>query len=295
MTSEHYAFLNAIVAQPEDDLPRLVFADYLEESGEPALVARAHFIRAQIEADTLPVGHPERRALQLRATELKKSFRDEMDNLELSVPRTYYPAEYSRGFPNRIVTEWYTCLLLGQSYLSRIVALESLLVIGIQFVDRLYPMLTVEDPKLFLVSNAVHHYEPTDWPRFPTLRFLRLSAIAADDILTVFSVLIRVVQMPILKHLVIENSQLTDESMIWMLSHWRESSFWRSLQTLTLSSLPITDYSANTLYSAGGLDQLKLIMISGTRITEAGHALLVQRFGERLRFSYEPPGDYFMD
>ena len=295
MTSEHYAFLNAIVAHPEDDLPRLVFADYLEESGEPALVARAHFIRAQIEADTFPVGHPERRALQLRATELKKSFRDEMDHLELSVPRTYYPAEYSRGFPNRIVTEWYTCLLLGQSYLSRIVALESLVVNGVQFVDRLYPMLTVEDPKLFLESNAVHHYEPTDWPRFPTLRFLKLSAIATDDILTVFSVLIRVVQMPTLKHLVIENSQLTDESMIWMLSHWRESSFWRSLETLTLSSVPITDYSANTLFSAGGLDRLKRITVEGTHITEAGHSLLTRRFGERLHFSYTSTGDYFVD
>ena len=39
------AFLNAIVAEPEDDTPRLVAADFLEENGDPG---RAAFIRVQI-------------------------------------------------------------------------------------------------------------------------------------------------------------------------------------------------------------------------------------------------------
>ena len=47
--SDHAAFLRAICADPEDDTPRLVYADFLEESGEPANVARAGFIRFQIE------------------------------------------------------------------------------------------------------------------------------------------------------------------------------------------------------------------------------------------------------
>ena len=46
---EHQPFLAAIAASPDDDLPRLVYADYLEESGVPGRVARAHFIRKQIE------------------------------------------------------------------------------------------------------------------------------------------------------------------------------------------------------------------------------------------------------
>lgn len=44
MTS-HEAFLAAIVANPRDDLPRLVYADYLDEIGESP---RANFIRWQI-------------------------------------------------------------------------------------------------------------------------------------------------------------------------------------------------------------------------------------------------------
>lgn len=49
--SERAAFINAILDNPADDTARLVFADWLEEHGEPE---RAEFIRVQIEADKLP-------------------------------------------------------------------------------------------------------------------------------------------------------------------------------------------------------------------------------------------------
>jgi uncharacterized protein (TIGR02996 family) len=39
-------FLQAIAEQPDDDTPRLVSADWLDEHGDPA---RAEFIRVQIE------------------------------------------------------------------------------------------------------------------------------------------------------------------------------------------------------------------------------------------------------
>lgn len=47
--AERMAFLRSIVASPGDDLPRLVYADYLEESGGESEVAYAHFIRCQCE------------------------------------------------------------------------------------------------------------------------------------------------------------------------------------------------------------------------------------------------------
>lgn len=63
--SDREAFVQAIAANPTDDLPRLVFADWLEEHGEPE---RAEFIRTQIRwhhADA-----DERKQLDLRAGEL---------------------------------------------------------------------------------------------------------------------------------------------------------------------------------------------------------------------------------
>jgi uncharacterized protein (TIGR02996 family) len=49
--SDELALLKAIKADLNEDLPRLVLADWLEEHGEPA---RAEFIRLQVAAAPLP-------------------------------------------------------------------------------------------------------------------------------------------------------------------------------------------------------------------------------------------------
>jgi uncharacterized protein (TIGR02996 family) len=56
------AFLQAIIETPDDDTPRLVYADWLEDQGQPE---RAEFIRVQIALATLP------EADRLRRQELK--------------------------------------------------------------------------------------------------------------------------------------------------------------------------------------------------------------------------------
>ena len=53
--SDRDAFLAAICAQPDEDTPRLVFADYLEENDEASLAA---FIRAQVELARTPPWEP---------------------------------------------------------------------------------------------------------------------------------------------------------------------------------------------------------------------------------------------
>src|SRR5690349_5412138 len=68
--SDHAAFLRAITSEPADDTARLVYADYLEELGEPRQVARAEFIRAQIQAHALHPNDPRRHELEHRAAEL---------------------------------------------------------------------------------------------------------------------------------------------------------------------------------------------------------------------------------
>lgn len=44
--SDEAAFLAAILAEPADDTVRLVYADWLQENGQPE---RAEFIRVQVE------------------------------------------------------------------------------------------------------------------------------------------------------------------------------------------------------------------------------------------------------
>lgn len=58
----HDYFLRAIIAAPSDDLPRLAYADFLEESGEPE---RAEYIRVQCDLDALNKRYPDRNPLRM--------------------------------------------------------------------------------------------------------------------------------------------------------------------------------------------------------------------------------------
>ena len=51
------AFLQVICGDPDADGPRLLYADYLDEKGDPPSVARAEFIRVQC---ALAAGRPGR-------------------------------------------------------------------------------------------------------------------------------------------------------------------------------------------------------------------------------------------
>jgi uncharacterized protein (TIGR02996 family) len=55
------AFLRAIIESPDDDTPRLIYADWLEEHDQPE---RAEFIRVQCELAKLPDESPRRQGLQ---------------------------------------------------------------------------------------------------------------------------------------------------------------------------------------------------------------------------------------
>jgi uncharacterized protein (TIGR02996 family) len=65
----HQAFLSDIVEHPEDDTPRLVYADWLEDHGDSA---RAEFIRGQIQLLSLDRDDPQLPVLAKRTQELEK-------------------------------------------------------------------------------------------------------------------------------------------------------------------------------------------------------------------------------
>ncbi len=61
------ALFASILLEPEEDLPRLVFADWLEEHGQTEW---AEFIRVQIEAETTPRTEPRYKELNRRSRKL---------------------------------------------------------------------------------------------------------------------------------------------------------------------------------------------------------------------------------
>src|SRR4051812_3913176 len=61
------AFLDAIIAEPDEDAHRLVFADWLEEHGQSD---RAEFIRTQCALARMPESDPRRTDLEVRERQL---------------------------------------------------------------------------------------------------------------------------------------------------------------------------------------------------------------------------------
>jgi uncharacterized protein (TIGR02996 family) len=68
---EEQVYLDAIVANPEDDQPRLALAAWLEGQADEAQRARGEFIRVQCERARLPDGDARREELERRERTLK--------------------------------------------------------------------------------------------------------------------------------------------------------------------------------------------------------------------------------
>lgn len=109
------AFLVDIIAHPADDTPRLIFADWLEEHGEPE---RAEFIRVQIRlwhcrdgVESCPPVEPRCGrcmgcVLRDRALELLTPYNRDIEWFDPPVPSSVWSAfpqiQYSRGFVSAI-------------------------------------------------------------------------------------------------------------------------------------------------------------------------------------------------
>lgn len=99
--SDRNDFLQTILAAPEDDAPRLIFADWLEEQGE---TERAEFIRIQCELAQSAEGDPRRKRLRAREQELLRlyqvAWREQLPELEEVRWETF-----ERGFVSAVRVE----------------------------------------------------------------------------------------------------------------------------------------------------------------------------------------------
>jgi uncharacterized protein (TIGR02996 family) len=110
---ERAAFLQAIIEQPGDDAPRLVFADWLEDNNDPE---RAEFIRVQCECARLPEDDSHRPALEDREHELLA--RNEQRWLG-PLPRYIADWQFERGFLTACRTSTCTLVESGDDLFAR--------------------------------------------------------------------------------------------------------------------------------------------------------------------------------
>ena len=98
MAREEAALLRAVADAPEDDAPRLVYADWLEEHGQQA---RAQFIRLQLARAALEDHDPRAQELQERCRELTAQ-RGTEERWTPRLPRGMGYPEFHRGFVEKV-------------------------------------------------------------------------------------------------------------------------------------------------------------------------------------------------
>jgi uncharacterized protein (TIGR02996 family) len=97
--------LQAVLDRPEDDAPRLVYADWLEETRQPVHVARAQLIRVQIALERLPETAPEWPQLAVRERKLLRRYWKTWQRPSRECKQQYerkYPAGL-RGWRRKVV------------------------------------------------------------------------------------------------------------------------------------------------------------------------------------------------
>lgn len=93
------AFLRDILANPDDDAPRLIFADWLEEQGDAGSVARAEFIRVQCALASGSLSLRRRATLVRREQQFLQEWGDEWT---LPIHRLVHSGRFHRGFIDEV-------------------------------------------------------------------------------------------------------------------------------------------------------------------------------------------------
>jgi uncharacterized protein (TIGR02996 family) len=281
MTDEQ-ALLETIAANPQDDLPRLVYADWLEEHDR---AIRAEFIRLECDIaqkQLLP------RAMLDRHVDLFKRDQELRDNHlgellgDLSVLPKTASIEFRRGFVWAIT-------LAVEAFLRHA---ES---IGAQ---RPLPRMTVTDVGGSFVSflgcrfihcvTEVRGYVPE--PQFAVLEshmqvgiermtwleMLDLEACGIDD--RMLGILAEC-SLPALVDLDLSSNQITDEGVLSLL----QSRLPHQLRRLILGRNPISDFGAIELARLWPRDgQLEYLNLRFAPIGPTGHQALTSRFGGKI-------------
>lgn len=277
MIDDHAAFLRGIVANPHDLLARLVYADFLEETGDANHVARAHLIRTQIALDEVSSEPEEARRLKALEERLLDLFQMTWD---LEVPYWVLDEgeiEYRRGFVEHVSVPFYrftrSAEELFQSLPLRSLHLRSPAALSSEYrglFDRLPQLENVEALKLG-----------------PTLTFLtEFGPFGAEgEPPPVFGELMTCRTLTGLKKLNLAGNRITDAWLVAFLSALPRAAFGLTLEELDLSdSFHVTNAGGNTLATARSLSNLKRLILKDVPLTAATRSMLRRTFNDRVTF-----------
>lgn len=249
---EEGAFLRAVLEAPEDDGPRLIFADWLEERGDP----RGEFIRVQCVLAKLPADDPRRKGLEER----QRALREEHGRAwRAYLPAVLRSATLERGFVETV----------------RLTIAEFLVQAEAMF--EAAPVRRLRAVGSWAVGNGGMLASLAASPYLARLAELDLGGMDLGD--GEVAALTSSAHAGSLKTLKLQANRIGDGGAIALAS----SSHLAGLATLDLAGNRVGDAGARALAASPHLAGLTRIDLSGNPIGGEAAGTLRARFGERVR------------
>ena len=291
--SDEDALLAAIAAHPDEDTPRLVYADWLDEHDRPI---RAEFIRVQVDIaqkELLP------RREQDRYVDVWKRNQELIDEHRREILgkhgwlNDWSALEFRRGFVSELQLspgEYWK----GRRSLFKMQPLPRLVVVGPPFEIRAFLGFDTPEPRPDLQAHSVSAVRGVgsiiadEWPYprrladpqvWTRLNELDASGLGLGNEHT--AALLRVEMFPALFDLNLSNNDLTDAAVMTFL----RSGFPRQLKRLILGGNPLSDLGVRLLaeqWPTGEDDRLEHLNLRFTNIGTPGQQALLARFGGRI-------------
>jgi uncharacterized protein (TIGR02996 family) len=247
------AFLEEILAHPDDDTPRLIYADWLQERGSseglPSATQRGEFIRLQCELEH--ESSSERR--QLMAWRIHELLSCHEQAWVDAVIADYGGWQFRRGFVERV-----------SMYAHRFLALA----------DMIWRANPVREADLAISGCEIATL--AQWPQLARLTGLYLGGNAIDD--DALRLLVASPFLAQLRTLDLHDNAIGAAGIVAL----TESPMLASLQALDLSRNRLDAGAVETLLSWPHLDRLTRLDLSGNSLDESSRRLLSERLGARF-------------
>jgi uncharacterized protein (TIGR02996 family) len=267
--TDEQPFLDAVFARYHDDGPRLIYADFLEDAGDPA---RAELIRHQLALARLADEDPRRGELANREVELHNG---ERDRLTATLDGLVAAVEFRRGVPDSVTVDSAVFLQRGEELFARLPVRRLRLLDESGLLPKLiHSPLLANLHELDLCDNELGNGGVDLLARSPHLKRLEaldLSFNGMDD--AGVRALARASTLPALTELRLnDNGTITADGLAAL----AESPFFAGLTALDVSGNDIGEAGVRAVLASPSLARLQILSLGRNPIGDAGAAVLAR-------------------
>jgi uncharacterized protein (TIGR02996 family) len=264
--SEQEDLYRAVLANPDDDAPRLIYADWLDEHGQPE---RAEFIRIQCAMERIPLGTTRWQPLSERAKRLERQWR----------PVWTAPAQ-ERVLEAR----------LGRGFVDRVRLTIEQFAFAAEALVRLEPIRVWEFAAVSMLLNRLTFDRLAADPAFTVVQAINTGKFLPDELVWALA---KSRYLTSLRTLIVPNRSPSPEAVVALFDAARRldglemadvngpamRAFWRRgapvrLRRLSLVRSHLADQTVIHLAGSAALVLLEFLRLDGNEINDRGVSVL---------------------